>query len=101
MQLSSRANPKLEKYMKALVAAFLITTSVFGQQMNPSSEGPIYDREGRMIMYQYADGTRESYAYDEGGRMIRFTNRGGGVTTFRYMSDGSVVTVLPDGTTQN
>jgi YD repeat-containing protein len=87
--------------MKSILAALLITTSVFGQNTNPAPERPVYDSQGRMIAYQYADGTRESYAYDEGGRMIRFTDRGGGVTTFRYMSDGSVVTVLPDGTTRN
>jgi YD repeat-containing protein len=86
--------------MKSILAALLITTSVFGQQMNRSSEGPIYDREGRMISYQYADGTQESYAYD-GWRMTRFIDRAGNVTTFRYNSDGSVMTVLPDGTTRN
>jgi len=87
--------------MKSILATLLITTSIFAQNTNSIPEGPTYDNQGRMIAYQYADGTRESYAYDSGWRMIRFMDRAGAVTTFKYNSDGSMVTVMPDGTTRN
>ncbi len=85
--------------MKPILAALFITSAAFGQNLNPPSEGPVYNPKGQMIEYHYADGTKESYTYD-GWRMIRFTDRGGGVTTFRYLGDGSMVTVMPDGTTR-
>lgn len=86
--------------MKSILAAFLITTSVFGQNSNAISEGPVYDRAGRMAEYRYPDGTQESYAYDDAWRMIRFTDRAGGVTTFVYTKNGSMTTTMPDGTTR-
>jgi YD repeat-containing protein len=87
--------------MKSILAALLITTSIFGQNINAISEGPVYDREGRMVAYHYVDGTQESYAYDDAWRMIRFTNRAGGMTTFVYTKNGSMTTIMPDGTTRN
>jgi YD repeat-containing protein len=87
--------------MKSILAALLITTSVFGQNINPISDGPVYDPKGLMIEYHYPDGTQESYAYDDALRMIRFTDRAGGVTTFVYTRNGSMTTIMPDGTTRN
>jgi len=86
--------------MKSILSALLITTSIFGQNINATSEGPVYDREGRMLACHYADGTQESYGYDQAWRMTRFVDRAGGVTTFKYNSDGSMVTIMPDGTTR-
>lgn len=87
--------------MKSILAALIITTSIFGQNTNSPSEAPVYDSEGRMVAYHYADGTQESYGYDRAWRMTRFIDRIGRVTAFKYSSDGSMVTTLPDGTTRN
>jgi YD repeat-containing protein len=87
--------------MKSILAALLFTTSVLGQNTNSITQGPAYDTEGRMIAYHYADGTQESYVYDQAWRMIRFTDRTGGVTTFVYTKNGSMTTIMPDGTTRN
>jgi YD repeat-containing protein len=89
---------RLGESMKTILAIMFAATSVFAQQINPPSDGPTYDSQGRMISYSYADGTHESYAYDGHWRMTRFTDRAGGVMTFQYMSDGSMLTIMPDGT---
>ncbi len=86
--------------MKTIILALLITTNLLAQNSDRGLEGPIYDRDGQMIAYEYADGTRESYAYDSEGRMKTFTDRAGNVTLFLYGSDGSITTVMPDGSTQ-
>src|SRR6266849_8583252 len=76
--------------MKALLAALLIiTSSLFGQNINATSDGPIYDRDGRMIAYKYADGTRDLYTYDSQWRMTSFTDRAGNVTHFLSSSQGA------------
>ena len=86
--------------MKTIVVVLLVATTFLSQNVNADSDSGKYDSQGRLITYQYPDGTKESYAYDSQGRMYRFVDRAGGVTTFQYTSGGSVVTVLPDGTTQ-
>jgi YD repeat-containing protein len=84
-----------------VLAGLLLTTSVLGQNTNSIPEGPAYDSQGRMIEYHYADGTQESYGYDQTWRMTKFVDRIGRVTIFRYTSNGSMVTTMPDGTTRN
>ena len=86
--------------MKTIITLLFISTCLFGRATYASTEGAIYDPQGRMIEYHYADGTRESYAYDGAGRMMRFVDRAGRVTTFVYNRDGSMKTIMPDGTVQ-
>jgi hypothetical protein len=68
--------------MRTTVAALLITTNLLGQSIKPTSEGPIYNSDGRMIAYNYADGTRELYSYNSEWQMNTFTDRAAKVTYF-------------------
>lgn len=52
------------------------------QNLKPTNTGPTYDREGRIVLYQYADATRDSYAYDPQGRLTSFADRAGKLTHF-------------------
>ena len=84
--------------MKAILATLIVTTSAFAQQIDATAAGPIYDHEGHLTTYKYADGTQDSYAYDGQWRMKSFTDRNGYVTVFIYGEDGSVTTIKPDRT---
>jgi YD repeat-containing protein len=69
--------------------------------MNVSSttEGPVYDKDGRLLAYLHADGKKETYPYDSSWRIISFTDRDGNRTSFAYSSDGSMIVLKPDGGT--
>ena len=80
--------------MKRRVLLLLVlsfTASVFGQTTSP--EGPIYDAQGHLIAYQYADGKRDTYSYDASWRMITFLGRDGTLTHYIYKSDGTAEAV--------
>lgn len=61
--------------------------------------GPVYDAAGRLIAYQYSDGTRDLYTYDATWRLVTFESRSGEITRYAYKNDGSMMTLKPDGTT--
>ena len=83
--------------MKKLILGIIFSATVYGQTGGSGSEGPVFDRDGRLIRYQYADGKIESYSYDSQWRMKSFKSREGKVMTFIYAPDGSMQTVNPDG----
>lgn len=87
--------------MKQLILGIIFSATVYGQTGGSGSEGPVLDRDGRLVRYQYADGTSESYSYDSEWRMNAFISREGKVMTFIYASDGSMQTVNPDGLIKN
>lgn len=68
--------------MKTTLILLFATSSLFGQVVSPSTEGPVYNHAGQKIAYKYADGTRESYAYDSAGWIAFFVDRAGRVTQF-------------------
>ena len=83
--------------MKLLIAgAMIIATTLLGQS-TPSLEGPVYDKEGHLTAYLYADGKRAMYTYDSSWRMRTFTDRNGFRTLFDYNPDGSVIVLTPNG----
>jgi YD repeat-containing protein len=80
--------------MKTVLTAFFISaTSLFAQNIHPISEGSVYDRAGRLIAYNYADGTRDLYAYDLQGRMASFIDRVRTKTYFFSSTDNGKTTL--------
>lgn len=75
--------------MEAILAALMVTTSAFAQEIASNAAGPIYDREGHMTTYKYADGTQDR-TLDGQWRLTSFTDRAGYVTAFIYGEDGSM-----------
>jgi uncharacterized protein RhaS with RHS repeats len=84
--------------MKPLIAAVIIAASAFARGLAAEAAGPVYDSEGRLTAYVYADGKQDTCKYDFSWRMTQFIDRLGNVTTFVYSADGSVKTLIPDGT---
>jgi hypothetical protein len=68
--------------MKATLIALFVTSSLFGQAVSSSTEGPVYNHDGQKIAYRYADDTRESYAYNSAGSLAFFVDRAGHVTQY-------------------
>ena len=64
--------------------------------LSSTTEGPVYDKDGRLRAYIHADGKKESYAYNSSWRIISFTDRDGNRTNFAYSSDGSMIVLKPD-----
>ena len=85
--------------MKTFLSIFLLTSSLFGQITSSSSQGPVYDRTGRMIAYQYADTTRELYAYDSAGSLASFVDRAGQLTRSSPAADGGASAISESATT--
>jgi YD repeat-containing protein len=77
-----------------LLACAALSTSL---QAAPVREGGVYDPEGHLIAYRYADGTKDLFTYDLKGQMVQFTSKAGEVTRFIYELDGSIVSLLADG----
>jgi YD repeat-containing protein len=73
--------------MKTFFAVFFVTSSLFGQIISSNSQGPIYDRDGRMIAYRYTDTNRELYAYDSAGSLATFVDRTGHLTQLSPAAD--------------
>jgi YD repeat-containing protein len=83
--------------MRTLILGIVFIATASGLSAGLGSEGPVFDRDGRLTSYLYADGTSDSYKYDSQLRMTSFIGRNGEVTTFKYSPDGSMTTVYPDG----
>jgi YD repeat-containing protein len=86
---------------KLILLGIIFSATVYGQTSGSGSDGPVFDRDGRLVCYQYPDGKTESYAYDSQWRMKSFKSREEKVMTFIYASDGSMQTVNPDGSIKN
>jgi YD repeat-containing protein len=83
--------------MKALILGIIFIATASGLSAGSAPEGPVFDRDGRLISYVYADGTSDGYKYDSQWRTTSFIGRNGEVTIFKYSQDGSMTTVNPDG----
>jgi YD repeat-containing protein len=86
--------------MKTLLGLLLISTALYAQDTELSSEGPRFDSAGHLLKYVHAGGKCDIYTYDSQWRMIRFINPDGKVTIFKYAADGSMTVVEPDGSQQ-
>ena len=84
-----------------MIRRFLLILSVCAAgplySQSPVSEGPIYDKQGHLIAYQYSDGKRDIYSYDAAWRMISFVGRDGALVRYVYKSDGTVQEIREPG----
>ncbi len=79
--------------MKTLILGIVFIATASGLSAGSAYEGPVFDRDGRLTSYAYADGTSDGYKYDSRWRMTSFTGRNGEVTIFKYSQDGSMTIV--------
>lgn len=101
MALTKEFLPTIIRSVKLISTSLLFLATTLVPLVNAGTPGPSYDQQtGRIISYEYPDGTRETYGYDGEGEMITFVDRTGAVTHIKYLADGTVEKVLPDGTIQ-
>ena len=70
-------------------AAFLIVFAFaaglgFAQTGSLKVNQPVFDAQGHLVAYIYADGTKDRYTYDGAWRMTSFRDRTGKLTQFPY-----------------
>ena len=78
--------------MKTLLAALLLFAFAFTVSLaapTAATEHPVFDQEGHLIAYVYADGREDQYTYDTKWRMVIFTDREGKTTLYSYEADGT------------
>src|SRR5437016_2756918 len=69
--------------MRTLILGIVFIATASGLSAGSPSEGPVFDRDGRLTSYLYADGTSDGYKYDSQSHMTSFIGRNGEVTTFQ------------------
>lgn len=83
------------------MATVFACANLFAQGTGSANEGPVFDQSGRQTAYLYSDGKSDTYLYDSTERMIAFFGRDGRRFKYVYAADGSITTVMPDGSQQN
>jgi uncharacterized protein RhaS with RHS repeats len=82
----------MKRMTTAAVLIACVTRLTLAETPSATAEGPLFDKEGRMLAYVYADGKRDTYVYDSEWRVKIFYDRDGRATHFRYNSDGTMNT---------
>lgn len=72
-----------------------VLSSLMAGSVDPKDR-PVYDAEGRLTRYVYADGSVEFFTYDTTWRIVKFVDRKGVISKFVYLPDGSVTTLVQD-----